>query len=78
MAKTFGLPVRTAASLAVLGAVAAVPAAAAAQQPAPAEIDLRRVLLSTGGVGYFEYVAPVTGDAELTLRRPARTRSTTC
>lgn len=67
MAKTFGLPVRTAASLAVLGAVAAVPAAASAQQSVPAEIDLRRVLLSTGGVGYFEYAAPVTGDAELTL-----------
>ncbi|WP_035694010.1 DUF4139 domain-containing protein [Azospirillum halopraeferens] len=30
-------------------------------------LDLRRVLLSTGGVGYFEYEATVSGDATLTL-----------
>ena len=32
-----------------------------------AELALRRVVLSTGGVGYFEYEAEVTGDAALTL-----------
>ena len=31
------------------------------------ELALRRVLLSTGGVGYFEYEAQVDGDAALTL-----------
>ncbi len=31
------------------------------------ELTLRRVLLSTGGVGYFEYEAEVAGDAALTL-----------
>ena len=31
------------------------------------ELALRRVLLSTGGVGYFEYEARVDGDAELSL-----------
>ncbi|WP_448191123.1 DUF4139 domain-containing protein [Azospirillum sp. sgz301742] len=30
-------------------------------------LTLKRVLLSTGGVGYFEHEAAVTGDAELTL-----------
>lgn len=36
--------------------------------PALAEgLALKRVLLSTGGVGYFEHEATVTGDAELTL-----------
>ncbi|MEM7445193.1 MAG: DUF4139 domain-containing protein [Pseudomonadota bacterium] len=30
-------------------------------------LDLRRVMLSTGGVGYFEYSADVLGDAELSL-----------
>lgn len=41
-----------------------VPLLAMAQAPA---LDLRRVLLSTGGVGYFEYEATVEGDAELAL-----------
>src|SRR5262245_38602438 len=38
-------------------------------QPAAAaeELRLRRVLLSTGGVGYFEYEAKVQGDVELSL-----------
>jgi hypothetical protein len=36
---------------------------AAAQDPLP----LRRVLLSTGGVGYFEHEAAVDGDVELPL-----------
>ncbi|MRG95568.1 DUF4139 domain-containing protein [Polyangium spumosum] len=31
------------------------------------ELALRRVMLSTGGVGYFEHEARVTGNAELTL-----------
>ncbi|WP_431855430.1 DUF4139 domain-containing protein [Azospirillum sp.] len=36
--------------------------------PAWAEgLTLKRVLLSTGGVGYFEHEAEVAGDAELTL-----------
>ena len=36
--------------------------------PAAAEgLALKRVLLSSGGVGYFEYEARVTGGAELTL-----------
>ncbi len=30
-------------------------------------LDLKRVLLSTGGVGYFEYEAAVDGDAQLPL-----------
>jgi hypothetical protein len=39
-------------------------AAAAANS---AELALKRVVLSTGGVGYFEYDAEVEGDATLTL-----------
>jgi hypothetical protein len=31
------------------------------------ELALKRVLLSTGGVGYFEFEASVTGDARLSL-----------
>ena len=31
------------------------------------ELDLRRVMLSAGGVGYFEYEAEVEGDATLEL-----------
>jgi len=38
----------------------------AADQPAGG-LALKRVLLSTGGVGYFEYEAQVSGDAALTL-----------
>ncbi|MBI1210017.1 MAG: DUF4139 domain-containing protein [Alphaproteobacteria bacterium] len=34
----------------------------------PAELpDLKRVMLSTGGVGYFEYQADVSGDAQIAL-----------
>ncbi|MFP6759400.1 MAG: DUF4139 domain-containing protein, partial [Alphaproteobacteria bacterium] len=33
----------------------------------PSDLSLQRVLLSTGGVGYFEYAAVVDGDAELVL-----------
>jgi len=32
------------------------------------DLTLKRVLLSTGGVGYFEYEADVDGDADLSLR----------
>ena len=31
------------------------------------DLTLRRVMLSTGGVGYFEYEATISGDAALTL-----------
>jgi hypothetical protein len=50
------------AGLMVLG----VAGAATAQDPLP----LRRVLLSTGGVGYFEHEATVDGDVELPLTVP--------
>src|SRR5271156_6066627 len=35
-----------------------------------ADLALKRVVLSTGGVGYFEYEAAVEGDAALTLDVP--------
>ncbi len=35
--------------------------------PGGGQLALTRVLLSTGGVGYFEYEATVTGDANLSL-----------
>src|SRR5262249_42219595 len=35
-----------------------------------ADLVLKRVMLSTGGVGYFEYEAEVSGDAALTLEVP--------
>lgn len=40
--------------------------ALAAEQP-PGALALKRVLLSTGGVGHFEHEARVSGDAALTL-----------
>ncbi len=43
--------------------LAAVPTFALAAEP----LTLKRVVLSTGGVGYFEYQAAVDGDAELSL-----------
>jgi hypothetical protein len=46
-------------------ALFAAPFAASAQTPPT--LDLKRVLLSTGGVGYFEYEAAVEGDAQLPL-----------
>lgn len=45
----------------------AVPFALAAGDAAAAELTLKRVLLSSGGVGYFEYEATVTGDEVLNL-----------
>ena len=46
--------------------------------PRPAQdLALKRVMLSSGGLGYFEYEATVEGDA--TLSSPYRSsRSTTC
>ncbi len=41
--------------------------AGAGSQAAAAELALKRVMLSTGGVGYFEYEAQVEGDADLKL-----------
>ncbi|MDI3291645.1 DUF4139 domain-containing protein [Polyangium sp. 15x6] len=40
---------------------------AANSASAAEELALRRVMLSTGGVGYFEHEAQVSGDAELTF-----------
>ena len=42
----------------------------AAMPAVAAELALKRVMLSTGGVGYFEYEAPVEGDATLALDVP--------
>jgi Domain of unknown function (DUF4139) len=39
----------------------------AALPTAAADLALKRVVLSTGGVGYFEYESPVEGDAALTV-----------
>jgi hypothetical protein len=48
--------------------LAAMAVCCCAAMPAnSAELALKRVVLSTGGVGYFEYDAEVTGDAALTL-----------
>jgi hypothetical protein len=41
----------------------------AAAQDAP-DLSLRRVMLSTGGVGYYEWEAEVTGNADLSLSVP--------
>ncbi|MBE9552910.1 MAG: DUF4139 domain-containing protein, partial [Proteobacteria bacterium] len=51
-----------AAGLVVAVAIFAAPAMAAAQ-----ELELKRVMLSAGGVGYFEYEAEVEGNATLPL-----------
>lgn len=55
-------PIRHA--LAALALLCAPFAVSAQTQPA---LDLKRVLLSSGGVGYFEYEAAVDGDAQLPL-----------
>ncbi|WP_434617119.1 hypothetical protein [Azospirillum sp. B2RO_4] len=47
--------------------MAAPAALAATGGPAGGQLALTRVLLSTGGVGYFEYEATVSGDADLSL-----------
>ncbi len=52
----------------IVAALASLVAVAAGQPAAVAdELALRRVMLSTGGVGYFEFEAVVTGDAVLSL-----------
>ncbi len=56
-------------ALAIVGLVTALTLAAPASAEA-ADLALARVLLSTGGVGYFEYRAEVTGDAVLALEVP--------
>ncbi|MHA1153931.1 MAG: hypothetical protein ACTSQ7_14940 [Alphaproteobacteria bacterium] len=43
-------------------------AGAAPTRAGPGELTLERVMLSSGGVGYFEYTAEIEGDAELALR----------
>ncbi|MEX2649905.1 MAG: hypothetical protein WD673_12925 [Alphaproteobacteria bacterium] len=55
--------------LAIVGLVAALSLVAPARAEA-ADLALARVLLSTGGVGYFEYRAEVSGDAVLPLEVP--------
>ncbi|MCK4868165.1 MAG: hypothetical protein KAT39_08945, partial [Alphaproteobacteria bacterium] len=50
------------AGFAVAVAIFALPAIAGAQ-----ELELKRVMLSAGGVGYFEYEAQVEGNATLPL-----------
>ncbi|MGQ0675674.1 MAG: DUF4139 domain-containing protein [Rhodospirillales bacterium] len=55
-------------ALAALAFAGAAFSASAQTPPAPSAIlDLKRVLLSTGGIGYFEYEAAVEGDAQLPL-----------
>jgi len=61
-----GLAALAVASLSVASLPAAHAQQAETRQGEPA-LDLKRVLLSTGGVGYFEYEAEVEGDAELPL-----------
>jgi hypothetical protein len=48
--------------------ILAVVAAVAPTRAAPGELTLERVMLSSGGVGYFEYVAEIAGDTDLALR----------
>ncbi len=57
---------RTLAAAILLGGATLAPLGYAPAAAAD-ELELRRVLLSTGGVGYFEYEAEVDGDASLTL-----------
>ena len=53
------------AGVATAALAAAQPAGVAAQEAE--DLTLSRVMLSTGGVGYFEFEATVSGDAELAL-----------
>ena len=52
-------------SFVVVSCLAALPTLAAAQ-----DLALKRVMLSSGGLGYFEYEATVEGDATLNLTVP--------
>ena len=61
----------------LLALAASTVALVAASPSLSADLVLKRVLLGTGGVGYFEYAADVdAGDASLQLRRGS-IRSTT-
>ncbi|MFS2011920.1 hypothetical protein ACCD06_18865 [Azospirillum sp. CT11-132] len=51
----------------LLASTALLMAAPAALAATGGQLALTRVLLSTGGVGYFEYEATVSGDADLSL-----------
>jgi Domain of unknown function (DUF4139) len=51
---------------AALAATAALGGSSGAAEAAP-ELQLQRVLYSSGGVGYFEYEAKVSGNAQLSL-----------
>jgi len=53
--------------LPAVAAALALAAFAGAAQAADPGLALKRVLLSTGGVGYFEYEAKVSGNADLSL-----------
>lgn len=53
--------------VAALLLVATSTVAAWAQEPAPADLPVTRVVAFTGGVGYFEHEGTVRGDAELRL-----------
>ena len=54
----------------------AAPAAfAATGGPSGGQLALTRVLLSTGGVGYFEYEATVSGDVAGGAARSGRRRA---
>ena len=57
-------------ALAFAGAAMVAAAMVAATPAASATLTLKRVVLSSGGVGYFEYEAPVEGDATVTLDVP--------
>ena len=54
-------------SLILCAVLAIAPLSTLPAQGASGDFRLERVMLSTGGVGYFEYVAEVEGNAELTL-----------
>ena len=51
----------------LLAATSSLALNAGAYGQATGDLTLRRAMLSSGGVGYFEYEAIVTGDAELSL-----------
>src|SRR3954464_6362697 len=54
----------------VRGCAATLVLCCAAMPAIAANPALKRVVLSSGGVGYFEYEAPVEGDATVTLDVP--------
>ena len=57
-----------AAALALIAVVVIGLTATRSNSPGPATLpELKRVMLSTGGVGYFEYQTQVSGDAQIAL-----------